>query len=119
VGRLNSDILWAESTVHAVKLRNWRLSSQLNWGLTENASVGGLLHDLGKAWTITLRVHMPCWVRNSQKRIWRDPLVVNILLHTITKFEQRSIEAVIVEAADAISVHGLLPVVKILFLFIK
>jgi ribonuclease Y len=69
----------------------------------ELAKAGGLLHDLGKAMDHNLEGTHAQIGADFAKRYGVNPLIVNAIASHHHEVEQESVEAVIVEAADAIS----------------
>ncbi len=69
----------------------------------ELAKMGGLLHDLGKAMDHNVEGTHAAIGAEFAKRYGVNPLVVNAIAAHHHEVEQESVEAVIVEAADAIS----------------
>ncbi len=69
----------------------------------ELAKMGGLLHDLGKAMDHNVEGTHAAIGAEFAKRYGVNPLVVNAIASHHHEVEQESVEAVIVEAADAIS----------------
>jgi ribonuclease Y len=72
-------------------------------GDVESAKAGGLLHDLGKAMDHEVEGTHAAIGADFCKRYGVSPTVVNIIGAHHHEAEQDSVEAVIVEAADAIS----------------
>jgi len=70
---------------------------------TEIAKAGGLLHDIGKAMDHEVEGTHAALGAEFAKRFGVHPTVVNIIASHHHEEEQESVEAVIVEAADAIS----------------
>ena len=70
---------------------------------TEIARMGGLLHDLGKAMDHNTEGTHAMLGAEFAKRYGVNPKVVNIIASHHHEIEQDAVEAVIVEAADAIS----------------
>ncbi|KPL70040.1 ribonuclease [Ornatilinea apprima] len=69
----------------------------------EVARAGGLLHDLGKAMDHNIEGTHAQIGADYAKRYGVSPAVVNVIASHHHEVEQESVEAVIVEAADAIS----------------
>jgi ribonuclease Y len=69
----------------------------------ESAKAGGLLHDLGKAMDHEVEGTHSMIGADFCRRFGVKPKVVNIIAAHHREIEQDSVEAVIVEAADAIS----------------
>jgi ribonuclease Y len=69
----------------------------------ELAKMGGLLHDLGKALDHNVEGTHAAIGAELAKRYGVNPIVVNAIAAHHHEVEQESVEAVIVEAADAIS----------------
>ncbi|MCS6906787.1 MAG: ribonuclease Y [Anaerolineales bacterium] len=69
----------------------------------EVAKAGGLLHDLGKAMDYNMEGTHALLGAEFAKRYGVHPAVVNIIASHHHEVEQESVEAAIVEAADAIS----------------
>lgn len=70
---------------------------------TEASKAGGLLHDLGKAMDHEVEGTHAAIGADFSRRYRISPKVVNIIASHHREVEQESVEAVIVEAADAIS----------------
>ena len=56
-----------------------------------------------RPWITTRKAPTPCWAPNSAKRYGVNPQVVNAIASHHHEVEQETVEAVIAEAADAIS----------------
>jgi ribonuclease Y len=69
----------------------------------EIAKMGGLLHDLGKAMDHNVEGTHAAIGADFAKRYGVNPVVINAIASHHHEAEQESVEAVIVEAADAIS----------------
>jgi ribonuclease Y len=69
----------------------------------EVAKAGGLLHDLGKAMDHEVEGTHSAIGADFARRYGVNPLVVNVIASHHHEIDQDSVEAVIVEAADAIS----------------
>ena len=105
LGRLKFRTSYGQNQlVHAVEVA--RLSAVLAAELGANVEVaraGGLLHDLGKAMDHNTEGTHAQLGADYARRYGVNPKVVNAMASHHHEVEQESIEAVIVEAADAIS----------------
>ncbi len=105
VGRLKFRTSYGQNQYfHAIETAHLAgvLAAELG-GEVRTAKMGGLLHDLGKA--VTHEVEGPHAIVGADiaRRFGIPPKVVNIIASHHHEVEPESLEAVIVEAADAIS----------------
>ncbi len=105
LGRLKFRTSYGQNQLHhAVETANLASVIAAELGAdVETAKMGGLLHDLGKAMDHDVEgTHAGIGAEFCQ-RYGVDPKVVNIIASHHHEVEQDSVEAIIVEAADAIS----------------
>ena len=105
VGRLKFRTSYGQNQYfHAIETAHLAgvLAAELG-GEVRTAKMGGLLHDLGKA--VTHEVEGPHAIVGADiaRRFGIPPKVVNIIASHHHEVEPESLEAVIVEAADAVS----------------
>ncbi|MEX1143301.1 MAG: ribonuclease Y [Anaerolineales bacterium] len=105
LGRLNFRTSYGQNQLHHA-LETSRIASVLAAELGANieiAKAGGLLHDLGKAMDHNVEGTHAAIGAEFARRYNVNPMVVNAIAAHHHEVEQESVEAVIVESADAIS----------------
>ncbi len=105
LGRLNFRTSYGQNQLHHA-LETSRIASVLAAELGANieiAKAGGLLHDLGKAMDHNVEGTHAAIGAEFARRYGVNPIVVNAIASHHHEAEQESVEAVIVESADAIS----------------
>jgi ribonuclease Y len=105
LGRLNFRTSYGQNQLHHA-LETSRIASVLAAELGANieiAKAGGLLHDLGKAMDHNVEGTHAAIGAEFARRYGVNPVVINAIAAHHHEVEQESVEAVIVESADAIS----------------
>ena len=105
LGRLQFRTSYGQNQLHHA-IETSRIAAVLAAELGANielAKVGGLLHDLGKAMDHNTEGTHAAIGAEFARRYGVNPLVVNAIASHHHEVDQESVEAVIVEAADAIS----------------
>jgi ribonuclease Y len=105
LGRLNFRTSYGQNQLHHA-LETSRIASVLAAELGANieiAKAGGLLHDLGKAMDHNVEGTHAAIGAEFARRYGVNPIVINAMAAHHHEVEQESVEAVIVESADAIS----------------
>ncbi len=105
LGRLNYRTSYGQNQLHHA-VETSRIAAVLAAELGANielAKVGGLLHDLGKAMDHNTEGTHAAIGAEFARRYGVNPVVVNAIASHHHEVEQEGVEAVIVEAADAIS----------------
>ena len=105
LGRLQFRTSYGQNQLHHA-IETSRIAAVLAAELGANielAKVGGLLHDLGKAMDHNTEGTHAAIGAEFARRYGVNPLVVNAIASHHHEVEQEGVEAVIVEAADAIS----------------
>lgn len=105
LGRLQFRTSYGQNQLHHA-LETSRVAAVLAAELGANieiAKVGGLLHDLGKAMDHNVEGTHAAIGAEFARRYGVNPMVVNTIAAHHHEAEQESVEAVIVESADAIS----------------
>jgi ribonuclease Y len=105
LGRLNYRTSYGQNQLgHAVE--SAKIASMIAAELgadVDRARLGGLLHDLGKAMDHNTEGTHAAIGAEHARRYGIDPIVVNAIASHHHEVEQESVEAIIVEASDAIS----------------
>lgn len=105
LGRLRFRTSYGQNQLHH-SVESAKIASMIAAELgadVERARLGGLLHDLGKAMDHNVEGTHAAIGAEFARRYGVDPIVLNAIASHHHEVEQESVEAVIVEAADAIS----------------